>query len=88
MRRAVQEATVEELVGLLESFAPGRSAGPEWTRSFEPLIEWLRTSRDGQTLTTLAEIFRARGMPWAGVANALETAVQACPQPLPGFVSA
>lgn len=73
MRHAVQEATVAELVELLETFAPGRSTGPEWTRSFEPLVERLWTWRDGETLAALAEIFRARGMPWVAVTNALES---------------
>ncbi len=71
MRHAVQAASIEQLVGLLETFAPARSAGPDWTRSFEPLVERLRAWRDRDTLTTLAEIFRARGMPWIAAANAL-----------------
>ncbi len=71
MRRAVGAAGMEELVGLIETFAPGRSVGPDWTRTFEVLIERLWSWRDDATMTALADIFRARGMPWAGVANAL-----------------
>lgn len=71
MQRAVEQASVAELVELLESFAPARSSGPEWTRSFEPLIERLWTWCDDTTMASLAEVFRARGMPWMAVANAL-----------------
>ena len=71
MRRAVRGASVEELVALIETFAPGRSNGPEWARTFEPLVERLWSWRDDATMAALEEMFRARGMPWAGVANAL-----------------
>lgn len=71
MRRAVRAASVEDLVGLIESFSPARSTGPEWARTFEPLIERLWTWRDDATMAALAEAFRARGMPWMGVTNAL-----------------
>jgi hypothetical protein len=71
MRRAVQQASVADLVALLEDFSPGRSAGPEWTRSFEPLIERLWAWCDDETMAALAEVFRAKGMPWMAVTNAL-----------------
>jgi hypothetical protein len=71
MRRAVRDASIEELVTLIETFAPARSAGPEWTRTFEPLVERLWTWRDDETIATLAEVFRSRGMPWMAVTNAL-----------------
>ncbi len=71
MHRAIQEASVDDLVALIETFAPGRASGPEWTRTFEPLIERLWAWRDDATIAALAEVFRARGMPWMGVANAL-----------------
>lgn len=71
MRRAVQRASVAELAALLECFSPGRSAGPEWTRSFEPLMERLWTWCDDGTMAALAEVFRAKGLPWIAVANAL-----------------
>lgn len=70
MRRAIQAASVEDLVALIETFSPARSAGPEWTRGFEPLAERLWTWRDDITLAALAEVFRARGMAWLAVANA------------------
>ena len=71
MRRAVRGASVDELIALVETFAPGRAPGPEWTRTFEPLVERLWSWRDDATMAALAEAFQARGMPWAAVANAL-----------------
>lgn len=71
MRRAVRDASHEQLVAMIEMFSPARATGPEWTRSFEPLIERLWTWCDDATMATLAEVFRARGMPWMAVANAL-----------------
>ncbi len=71
MQRAVREASVEELVDLIEGFSPARSAGPEWTRTFEPLVERLWVWRDDATMAALADVFRARGMPWMSVTNAL-----------------
>ncbi len=71
MRRAVRAAEVEELVQLVETFAPGRSTGPEWTRTFEPLVERLWAWCDAATMAALAQNFAARGLPWAAVANAL-----------------
>jgi hypothetical protein len=71
MRRAVHEASVEQLVSLIETFSPARSFGPEWTRTFEPLAERLWAWRDDETIAALAEVFRARGIPWMAVTNAL-----------------
>jgi hypothetical protein len=71
MRRAIRAASVEQLVSLIESFAPARSAGPEWTRTFDPLVERLWAWRDDATIAALAEVFRARGAPWLAVTNAL-----------------
>ena len=71
MRRAVRESDVADLIALIETFSPARSTGPEWTRTFEPLVERLWTWRDDATMAALAETFRARGMPWMAVANAL-----------------
>lgn len=71
MRRAVRAAGAEELVGLLEAFSPARSAGPEWTRTFEPLVERLWAWRDDATMAALADVFRARGMAWMAITNAL-----------------
>jgi hypothetical protein len=71
MRRAVQAASVAQLAALIETFSPARSAGAEWTRTFEPLVERLWAWRDDATIAALAETFRARGMPWMAVTNAL-----------------
>lgn len=71
MRQAVREATLDQLVALVEAFSPARSPGPEWTRTFEPLVERLWAWCDDETLAALAEVFRARGMPWMAVTNAL-----------------
>ena len=71
MRRAVQGASVEELVELIESFSPARAVGPEWSRTFEPLVERLWTWRDDATMSALAAVFQARGMAWMAVSNAL-----------------
>ena len=71
MRRAVREADVAELIALIETFSPARSAGPEWTRTFEPLVEHLWAWLDERTMAMLAASFRGRGMPWLAVANAL-----------------
>ncbi len=71
MRRAVRAASVEDLVALIESFSPARSTGPEWARTFEPLVERLWTWRDDATMAALSAAFGARGMPWMAVTNAL-----------------
>lgn len=71
MKRAVREASVDDLVAMLDTFSPARSTGPEWTRTFEPLVERLWTWRDDATMAALADVFRARGMPWQPVTNAL-----------------
>jgi len=71
MRRAVLAASVADLVALIESFSPARAAGPEWTRTFEPLVERLWAWRDDATMAALADAFRARGPAWMAVTNAL-----------------
>lgn len=71
MARAVRAASIDELVGLIEMFSPARSTGPEWVRSLEALTERMWIWRDPACIGALAEVFRARGMPWAAVANAL-----------------
>jgi hypothetical protein len=71
MRRAVEGASVDDLVALIECFSPARSTGPEWTRTFELLVERLWAWRDDETMLALATVFGARGVPWAAVANAL-----------------
>jgi hypothetical protein len=71
LRRSLESATVEQIVSLLETFSPARSPGPEWTRTFEPLIERLWTWCDAETLAALEAEFRSRGPNWLAVANAL-----------------
>jgi hypothetical protein len=71
MRRAVRDASIDDLVALLEGFSPARSPGTDWTRTFEPLVERLWLWRDDATLAALADAFRAKGMPWIAVTNAL-----------------
>ena len=69
VRRLIQGATVEELVELVEAFSPTRSPGPNWTRSFEPLVERLWQWCTPETMAALEANFRARGLPWMAVAN-------------------
>lgn len=71
MRRAVCAASVDQLVALIETFAPGRSTGPDWTRTFEPLAERLWVWCNDETMAALEAAFRARGVPWMAVTNAL-----------------
>jgi hypothetical protein len=71
MRRAIRSASVDDLVALIDTFSPARSSGPEWTRTFEPLVERLWAWCDEATMAALAEAYRARGMPWMAVAKAL-----------------
>lgn len=70
VRRLVENASFEQLVELVESFSPTRSSGPDWTRSFEPLVERLWAWCPAETLAALEAEFRARGLPWLAVANA------------------
>ena len=71
MQQAIRSATVDDLAKLIEMFSPARTGGPEWTRTFEPLIERLWAWRDDATMAALAGVFRAKGMPWMAVASAL-----------------
>ncbi len=71
LRRQVETAVVDELVALLDSFSPARSPGPEWTRSFDALIERLWAWCDPPMMATLEAEFRSRGAAWSPVANAL-----------------
>jgi len=71
MQQLIQSASHEELVGLIESFSPGRSPGVEWTRTFEPLVERLWAWCKSETMVELETTFRERGIPWMAVANAL-----------------
>lgn len=71
LRDALGSASLEDLVQLLETFSVARSPGPEWSRSFDALIEHLWTWCDPSLLAEAEANFRARGNPWAAVANAL-----------------
>ncbi len=69
MQDLVEDASVEELIALVEAFSPARSPGPEWTRTFEPLVERLWAWCDDERMAALEAEFRARGLPWLAVAN-------------------
>ena len=71
VRRAIAAATVDELAGLIELYSPAVSSGPEWTRTFEPLIERMWLWADDATMTSLHARFKSKGLPWQAVANAL-----------------
>ena len=70
-RDELRAAAQADLVQLLESFSPARSPGPEWTRSFDALVEHVWTWCDPQLIASLEQDFRARGPAWGAVANAL-----------------
>jgi hypothetical protein len=70
-KRMVQEASVDDLVGLLEGFSPGRSLGPAWTNTFEGLAERLWYWCAPEVMDELEARFRAKGMPWMAAANCL-----------------
>jgi hypothetical protein len=71
MRRAVQGAGMDDLLALIDSFSPARAIGPDWARTFGPLIERLWTWRDDATMAALADAYRARGPAWMAVVIAL-----------------
>jgi hypothetical protein len=71
IRALLEVADVQQIVTLLEAFSPARSPGPEWTRSFDPLVERLWTWCDSAVLAAAEADFRARGAAWLAVANAL-----------------
>jgi len=71
VRQAIRGATVAELAALIELYAPSLSAGPEWTRTFDPLIERLWFWADDETMAGLAAHFAAKGAPWVAVTHAL-----------------
>jgi hypothetical protein len=71
LRVLLETADAQQLVSLLEAFSPARSPGPEWTRTFDALVERLWTWCDGATLAQVEAELRARGLNWLPVANAL-----------------
>jgi hypothetical protein len=71
MRRAIREASHDVLVELIDGYSPALSTGPEWTRTFDPLVERLWAWRDDATMAALAATFKERGITWGPVVNAL-----------------
>jgi hypothetical protein len=69
LQRLVEAASVEQLVTLIEAFSPTRALGPDWTRSFEPLVERLWAWGDPAKLAAIEATFRARGPAWVAIAN-------------------
>lgn len=64
--RAVSTA---DLIDFLGGFSPARSPGPEWTATFERLVEQLWEHLDPAILAEIEAAFRARGPIWAAFAN-------------------
>jgi predicted lipoprotein len=71
LRRLLEAANVDGIVGLLEAFSPARSPGPDWTRTFDALVERMWAWCDAPTLAAVEAEFRRRGPAWVAVANAL-----------------
>jgi hypothetical protein len=71
VRRSIETAGIDDLAGLIELYSPAVSLGPEWTRTFEPLIERMWLWSDDATMASLHTRFKSKGMPWLAVANAL-----------------
>jgi hypothetical protein len=98
LRDMLTTASADDVVALLESFSPARSPGPEWSRSFDPLVERLWAWCEPAVLAEVEANFRARGQPWAAVANALlpdhgehlrrRLRAQTAPSRLPSFTLA
>lgn len=71
LRDELRAASQPDVTALLESFSPARSPGPEWTRSFDALVEHVWTWCDPQLIASIEQDFRDRGPAWGAVANAL-----------------
>jgi hypothetical protein len=69
--RLLRGATPEQVTELLERFSPTHSSGPEWSRSFDLVIEHIWAWCSNETLALVEAEFRGRGPSWAGIANAL-----------------
>ena len=67
--RELRCASVDELIDFLGGFSPARAPGPEWTASFERLVEQMWEHVPAETLAEIEAAFRARGPIWAPVAN-------------------
>jgi len=71
LQKQLRAATAADLITLLEAFSPARSPGPEWTRSFDPLVERVWVWCDPELVAQVEASFRQRGGAWVPVANAL-----------------
>ena len=71
LRDALQAASAEDVIAMLEAFSPARSPGPEWTRTFDALVEHLWCWCAPSVLETAESALRTRAGQWAAVANAL-----------------
>ena len=71
VRQLLAEGTTADLVELIEAFSPTRSSGPEWSRTFEPLVERIWLWARPEVIVEAEANFRARGPVWMAVANAL-----------------
>lgn len=71
LHRLLELATPEQVIALLDGFSPARSPGPEWSRTFDALIERLWMWSEPSTLAAVEADFRARGPAWLAFANAL-----------------
>ena len=71
VRRLLAEGTSADLIALVEAFSPTRSPGPEWSRTFEPLVERIWIWARPEVIAEAEVNFRARGPIWMAVANAL-----------------
>jgi hypothetical protein len=71
LRGQLESASGDDLIELLDSYSPARSPSPDWTRSFEALVERLWAWCDASQMRALEAEFRGRGSAWSPVANAL-----------------
>jgi hypothetical protein len=67
--RELKQASAEELIDFLGGFSPARAPGPEWTASFERLVEQMWEYVAPETLARIEAEFRGRGPIWAPIAN-------------------
>lgn len=65
----LRRASAEQLIDFLGGFSPARAPGPEWTASFERLVEQMWEHVPAETLAAIEADFRARGPIWAPIAN-------------------
>ena len=65
----LRRASAEQLIDFLGGFSPARAPGPEWTSSFERLVEQMWEHVPAETLAAIEADFRARGPIWAPIAN-------------------